>query len=111
MEKIKLLVEKESFTCCNIIDVWVGSNCPAGGDSGHGGRTVFGIEDQGGTDLRISLNGEDPIDIESFEIILGGDSECATFIDALKFALKNLESRNVITQDKIGAETEVRFYE
>ena len=91
-----------TFESLNIITVHVGTNCPAGGDSGHGGRTVFGITNDASTDLRVGVNGESPTEVNSVEIVLGGDTECETFIQSLEHALNVLRaqvSANRLTTD------------
>lgn len=82
-----------TFESLNVITVHAGTNCPAGGDSGHGGRTVFGITNDASTDLRVGVNGEMPAEVNSVEIVLGGDTECETFIQALEHALSVLKAQ------------------
>jgi hypothetical protein len=84
-----------TFESLNIITVHTGTNCPAGGDSGHGGRTVFGITNHASTDLRVGVNGETTIEVSAVEIVLGGDTECETFIQALEYALNVLRAQQV----------------
>lgn len=79
-----------SFESLNSISVEVGTNCPAGGDSGYGGRTIFAIHNDYSTDLKVSVNGAPAVNVDSISIELGGDTECDTFIDALEFALETL---------------------
>lgn len=87
--------EKHQISGANIIEVEAGTNCPQGGDSGHGGRTVVRFTDQGGTDWQVSLTDragrvrhqEYPTIIE---IVLGGDSEAGTFAEALEFAAQTI---------------------
>lgn len=83
----------EEFNSANILMATIGTNCPRGGDSGHGGRTVFILHDLGGTDLRCSIddNGQ-PERVTKIEIVLGGDCECDTFADALEFAARTLRA-------------------
>jgi hypothetical protein len=72
----------------NILKVRVKTNCPMGGDSGHGGRTEFELFDLGSTDIEVS-----PITNESnggVRIILGGDTEAFTFAKCLAFAAHEL---------------------
>lgn len=88
MENIKVITQE--FCRCNILKVAVGSNCPQGGDSGHGGRTYFSLHNLGGTDLRVIVDGK-KFDADLVEIIFGGDSEHDTFIQALEFALNVLK--------------------
>jgi len=107
------VVEKEIFNA-NIIKVRVGTNGYKGGDSGHGSRTVFSIENLASTDMNISFHsggnflgfieaGDFSIknramhgcDIETdyIEIEFGGDAELDTFIQALEFAVETLKKQ------------------
>src|SRR5258705_12076526 len=43
----------------NVLSVAVGTNCPQGGDTGHGGRTLFRLKNYGSTDIRIKVDGKD----------------------------------------------------
>ena len=65
-----------------------------GGDSGHGGRTVFELKDLASTDMRVSVKFRDERmvsgDAESVAIHFGGDSELDSFIATLKQAHKVL---------------------
>lgn len=81
----------ETFQIFNTLTVEVGTNGYQGGDSGHGGRTVLILKDDGSTYLRCSINGQQTQDVERIEIVLGGDSELTTFLDGLRFAVKTLE--------------------
>lgn len=77
--------ETEQFTSANIIEVTVASNGLQGGDSGHGSRTYFSLEDLASTDMDIRTSGK------KVEIMLGGDTELQTFTDALRWAADTLE--------------------
>lgn len=67
----------------NILEVEVGTTGYKGGDSGHGGRTYFRVKDGSSTDIRCT-----PMENKrGVEIILGGDAELDTFIEALEFAV------------------------
>lgn len=81
---------KRNLTCLNMLEVEAGTTGLCGGDSGHGGRTYFRIEDIGGTDITVNPI---PAHISNggFEVILGGDSELNTIIEGLKFIVKVLE--------------------
>lgn len=77
----------------NIIEVSVGTTCPTNSNSGHGGKTIFRIEDMANTDIKVNvLKGNHGSD-EGVEIVLNGDSECETFIRALEFATKVLKEQ------------------
>ena len=54
--------------------------------------------------MRIGIDGGPLQDVNSIEIVLGGDTECDTFIDALAFALKALKiqiAANSILSDEV----------
>jgi len=73
----------------NILEVEAGTNGYKGGDSGHGSRTYFRIENAGGTDIEAHLIG--PYGTDGIEVSLGGHCELETIITALKFITKVLE--------------------
>lgn len=75
---------------CNILEVEAGTTGYMGGDTGHGGRTYFRIEDEGGTDMEVHTT-VDRYGCSRLEVILGGDCELETMIRALKFITKALE--------------------
>lgn len=82
---------KREITDANILTVEVGTNGYQGGDTGHGSRTYIRIQDEGGTDIgaRVLLDSLGYVD--GVEIVLGGDAELSTIIEALKFATQVLE--------------------
>ena len=73
----------------NLLEVEAGTNGYHGGDSGHGCRSYFRIENKGSTDIRVRKLG--PYQEDGFEVVIGGDSELETMITALKFITKALE--------------------
>lgn len=81
-----------TFNCeifgVNVMSVEAGTTGYCGGDTGHGGRTYFKIMDEGGTD--ITVNKLRSIGKGGFEVLLGGDAELDTIIDALEFILQVL---------------------
>lgn len=77
--------ESEQFTSANIIEATVATNGYQGGDSGHGSRTYFSLEDLASTDMDVRT-GRGKV-----EIMLGGDCELQTFIEALRWAADKLE--------------------
>jgi hypothetical protein len=82
------------FSSIHFLRIEVGTNCPRGGDSGHGGRTLLKFTDLGSTDMRAAVNGR-PIAIANcVEIVFGGDAECATLIQSLEFAVNVLKRQN-----------------
>ena len=77
-------LSSQEFVSANIIRISVGTNTPQGGDSGHGGKTIFKFEDLGGTDWKLT-------ELENgFTLTLGGDCEADTFIQGLLFAASEL---------------------
>ena len=74
----------------NILEVEAGTTGYHGGDSGHGGRTYFRIEDAASTDMEVRSY-VNKYGCPGFEVILGGDCELETTIRALKFITKVLE--------------------
>ncbi len=101
MSKIQL--QTKIISSANILKVSAGTNCPQGGDSGHGGRTYFKLEDQAGTCMVVKVNGKefDLSDSGSLEVVLSGDTECETFLDSLKFAVSTLESQLNNRKEKV----------
>lgn len=77
--------ETEQFASANIMEVTVATNGLQGGDSGNGSRTYFSLEDLASTDMDIRTSGR------KLEIMLGGDTELQTFIEALRWAANTLE--------------------
>ena len=85
-------VYRTEIVSANIIEVKVGTTGFRGGDSGHGGRTYFSIKDLGGTDITVNTI-KDPFGCKGFEVILGGDCELATLINALTYIKTKLEEK------------------
>jgi hypothetical protein len=86
-------IHSKEIVGANILQVQAGTNCPQGGDAGHGGRTVFRLIDCGGTAMQCRVNDGEPIDASRVEITMAGDSEHETFMQALEFALAVLRTR------------------
>lgn len=78
----------------NILEVEAGTTGYQGGDSGHGGRTYFRIEDAVSTDMEVRVARDRFGDTTGFEVFLGGDCELETMIRALKFITKVLEEES-----------------
>lgn len=84
----------------NMLEVEAGTTGCMGGDSGHGGRTYFRIHDLASTDIEVRLiDSYTDVGEDGFEVVLGGDSELCTIIDALKFILKVLDEESRGIQD------------
>ena len=88
-----MIAKKFTVNSYNLLEVTVGTNCPKGGDSGHGGLTYFKLEDMGGTDLRLKINGRF-VEVQCVEVLLGGDSESTTFAEALYLAGREIKKQN-----------------
>ena len=72
------------------LGVTAATNCYQGGDSGHGGRTYICFEDLCSTDIDAVVSyGQDTN--AKVEIMLGGDSELDSMIEALRWAANKLE--------------------
>jgi hypothetical protein len=97
-------IYSEEFTSANILQAEAGTNCPQGGDSGHGGRTILRLIDQGGTDIRVKVDGQQIRINDSIEIALGGDCEHHTFVEALEFAIKTYKQQYCANQLKPKSE-------
>ena len=78
---------------CNILSVEAGTTGPQGGDSGHGCRTYFRIKDEAATDMEIKPTLDRWGTVDGFEVELGGDTELATMIEALKFIVHVFEEQ------------------
>lgn len=81
-------------TSANIFEVEVGTTGYQGGDSGHGGRTYLRIQDLGGTDIDVNVLQDRFRGSEGIVLTLGGDTELATFIEVLEFAVKVLKEQS-----------------
>ena len=91
MAKINVYDHKIETT--NIMVVEAGTNCPQGGDKGHGGRTLIRFQDLSNTAISGRINDSALVPAQKIEIILGGDAENETMIEALEFAAKVLRGK------------------
>ena len=89
----QLTVHSHSLVSACKMTVQAGTNYPQGGDSGHGGRTVFRIIDDGATSMAVRVNGKEGSDASSVEIILRGDCEAECFAEALEFAARTIRGQ------------------
>ena len=82
-------------TCysCNTLRVGAGTTGTRGGDSGHGGRTMIMLRDEGDTDLRCEIDGRGLESVTEIRIVVGGDSELGTLMEALEFMLQTLKQQ------------------
>ena len=93
MKSTKVTTFTKSFQSHNWLSVEVGTNCPQGGDGGHGGRTVLRLAEDCGPFIVKTDSGEEYA--QFMEITMEGDTEGETFLDALKFAVMVLEKQRV----------------
>lgn len=96
---VEVTTFSKEIVSCNILTVEAGTTGFMGGDTGHGGRTYLRITDEASTDMdcRVVDNGEEyNFDYpRQIEIMLGGDCEMETFIEALEFAVQTLKSQSL----------------
>ena len=78
------MAEHTVHQCCNV-KVEVETNVPQGGDSGHGGRTIVRLIDDGGTDMS-GFGGEGRVEIRA-----GGDDEADVLAQAFRWAADELD--------------------
>ena len=89
----------KEYQDCNILKMYCGTNCPQGGDAGHGGVTKFEILDEGNTAFKIKYKNhpkgkwQDMENVYNARLVLFGDSEARTFIKALEDAAKFLRKQ------------------
>ena len=93
IDRSKVTTWSREIVNCNILEVEAGTTGFMGGDTGHGGRTYFRIQDEGSTDMKINTY-VDRYGCRGFEVFLGGDCELETTIRALKFITKVLEEES-----------------
>lgn len=89
----KLTTYVKEITSANVTEIEVGTTGFCGGDSGHGCRTYLRIKDLASTDMRVNVDGESAFckECNQIEIVMGGDCELETLVDALRFAIETLE--------------------
>lgn len=84
-------IMKTHIHSCNELLVEAGTTGHMGGDSGHGGRTYFKIQNDGATDIKVGFT-DNPkcFSTDGFYVELGGDCELDTMIAALSYIIKVL---------------------
>jgi hypothetical protein len=91
----KPTTKAQEFWSANGIEAEAGTNHPQGGDAGHGGRTYVRLTDLAGTawQVRITADGKKTLvdGPKTVELVLGGDTEHDTLVQALRFVLSQLE--------------------
>jgi hypothetical protein len=87
------------------LTVETGTNTPQGGDAGHGGITVFRLE-QDGADWALQLIDQSgkPREwdrMKEITLVLCGDAEASIFVKALSFATRALRKQRRKTESEI----------
>ena len=82
--------EKTEIASACILEVEVGTNGYQGGDTGHGGRTFFRLENLACTDMLCEVEYDGQRNAKEIKIGFGGDCELECFIEALRFAWDRL---------------------
>jgi len=100
VEIAEVPIRRRDIEDFNLLRVSAGTTCPAGGDAGHGGRTLVLLEDRGGTSWGVRITSHSGqsytigaplnLDLKSVEILLGGDAEADTIAEALEFAAETI---------------------
>ena len=85
---------KRNIYSASVLEVEAGTNGYKGGDTGHGSRTYFRIQDMGGTDIQVRLTHDSRGHEDGVVVALGGDHELAGIIEGLKFIVKVLEEQS-----------------
>lgn len=91
---VKLETWKAEIVSANMLDIEVGTTGYCGGDTGHGGRTYFRIENIASTDMKAKVITDNYGDTKEVIIEIGGDTELDTFIQSLEFALQVLKEQS-----------------
>ena len=92
--------KKTQIHSFNNLEVIAGTTGYRGGDSGHGGRSIVMIQDKGNTDMRVEAT-RDRFGCQGVKIVLGGDSELWTMIQALRFAADTLEKMSAPSENVV----------
>lgn len=88
---VDVMVFKKCISNANFLDISVGTNCPKGGDAGFGGRTVLRLKNS--TSLLVRVDEGNQLEVNEIELIVKGDTECLTMIEALEFAVLTLKNQ------------------
>jgi len=84
-----------------IMSVLAGTNCPKGGDAGHGGVTVLLIKDLGSVCMELHADGKEVASQPTtVRLVLRGDAECSTFIEGMSMAIRFLKDQRLTNSDK-----------
>lgn len=91
LEGGRLETWERDIVSCNILQVEAGTNGFHGGDGGSGCRTYIRIENLASTSIQVRMIGENGGD--GLEIVLSGDTELSTMLEALEFIQKVLKDQ------------------
>lgn len=98
-DETEITTYSRKIESCNILEVEAGTTGYRGGDTSHGGRTYFHIQNAASTDMEVHSYTDRYNDYVfgdecGVEVTLGGDCELETMIQALKFIVKVLEDES-----------------
>ena len=96
---VRVPTQTREIVNANLLSVEAGTTGFRGGDSGHGGRTFFGIKDEGGTDIEVKRLTSDTGECMGFQVELGGDAELQSITESLEFILDTLKNKQHRTED------------
>lgn len=94
-----ITTHSQKISMANILEVEAGTNGYHGGDTGHGSRTYFRIEDLSSTDIRPRCY-ETEYGNKGIEVTLGGDCELDSIVEALEFIVDTLKKRTAGDTDE-----------
>ncbi|QYY35154.1 hypothetical protein [Ruficoccus sp. ZRK36] len=100
--------QTKEIVSANILEVTAGTNSYQGGNYSHGGRTLFRLKDLACTYWSIKVDGVSTNHPSEIEIVLGGDCEAETFLEALEFTSRVLREKlrsTDVGHGKIGYST------
>lgn len=103
----RIPTQTKEFVLCNLLEATAGTNGPGGGDAGHGCRTYIRIRDRGGTCMNVRILEDEDGRPEGFEMVLGGDPELGTVIEAVDFiqsVLRDQSSRRAHVCPEVSSE-------
>ena len=94
---MRIHVKRFTITGANVLAVEAGTNCPQGGDGGHGGRALLRFVDLACTGWSLTVQDNDrhlTIDNpRSVELVFLGDSEADGLARALEKAARHLRDQ------------------
>ncbi len=94
----RLQTAEETVESAASLTCRVSTNCPCGGDAGHGGVTTVEFCKPDGMAWGVGVDFRDRLGVRMFDdpsvvrIVVEGDSEAANLIELLRFAANTLEA-------------------